>query len=222
MRSEIGKLDLDKTFQERASLNVNIKQALNEASLKWGIFCMRYEIKDIKPPEPIKKSMGLQSESERVKRSNVLESEGQKQSIINIAEGKKQSIILDGEGAAETILQEARSLAEAITNLGNSIQPEGASQATKNALKLRITTEYLKALEEIYGSVKIVSLPEDMKGGNTGSELTRELVKSMIVAKETVGATGMSVPSQNEVSADQLKNLKEEIQTWTKNQQKNN
>jgi len=89
MRSEIGKLDLDKTFQERASLNVNIRQALNEASEKWGIDCMRYEIKDIKPPEPIKKSMGLQSESERVKRSTVLESEGQKQSIINIAEGQK-------------------------------------------------------------------------------------------------------------------------------------
>ena len=59
MRSEIGKLDLDKTFQERASLNVNIKQALNDASIKWGIDIMRYEIKDIKPPDPIKKSMGL-------------------------------------------------------------------------------------------------------------------------------------------------------------------
>ena len=80
MRSEIGKLELDKTFQERQSLNIMIKQALNEASEKWGIDCMRYEIKDIKPPEPIKKSMGLQSESERVKRSTILESEGQKQS----------------------------------------------------------------------------------------------------------------------------------------------
>jgi len=59
MRSEIGKLDLDKTFQERASLNVNIKEALNDASIKWGIDIMRYEIKDIKPPDPIKKSMGL-------------------------------------------------------------------------------------------------------------------------------------------------------------------
>ena len=94
MRSEIGKLDLDKTFQERASLNVMIKQALNEASNKWGIDCMRYEIKDIKPPEPIKKAMGLQSESERVKRSTILESEGQKQSKINEAEGAKQTIVL--------------------------------------------------------------------------------------------------------------------------------
>jgi regulator of protease activity HflC (stomatin/prohibitin superfamily) len=78
MRSEIGQITLDKSFQERDSLNVNIRQALNEASEKWGIDCMRYEIKDIKPPEPIKKSMGLQSESERVKRSVILESEGQK------------------------------------------------------------------------------------------------------------------------------------------------
>lgn len=59
MRSEIGKLDLDRTFEERESLNVNIKEALNEASVKWGIECMRYEIKDIKPPDEIKRSMEL-------------------------------------------------------------------------------------------------------------------------------------------------------------------
>lgn len=59
MRSEIGKLDLDRTFEERESLNVNIKEALNEASVKWGIECMRYEIKDIKPPEEIRRSMEL-------------------------------------------------------------------------------------------------------------------------------------------------------------------
>jgi regulator of protease activity HflC (stomatin/prohibitin superfamily) len=59
MRSEIGKLDLDRTFEERESLNVNIKEALNEASVKWGIECMRYEIKDIKPPDEIRRSMEL-------------------------------------------------------------------------------------------------------------------------------------------------------------------
>lgn len=72
MRSEIGRLVLDRTFEEREHLNTNIKKALNEASGKWGIECMRYEIKDIKPPEQIKRSMELQAESERVKRSKIL------------------------------------------------------------------------------------------------------------------------------------------------------
>ena len=90
MRSEIGKIELDRTFEERETLNVEIKQALNEASGKWGIECMRYEIKDIKPPDEIRRSMELQAESERIKRSKILNSEGERQSKINIAEGIKQ------------------------------------------------------------------------------------------------------------------------------------
>ncbi len=78
MRSEIGKLDLDRTFEERESLNTHIKTSLNEASQKWGIECMRYEIKDIKPPDEIRRSMELQAESERIKRSKILNSEGER------------------------------------------------------------------------------------------------------------------------------------------------
>lgn len=103
MRSEIGKIELDRTFEERESLNTHIKIALNEASVKWGIECMRYEIKDIKPPEQIKRSMELQAESERIKRSKILNSEGDRQSKINIAEGFKQSKILEGQGNAARI-----------------------------------------------------------------------------------------------------------------------
>lgn len=94
MRSEIGRLVLDNTFEEREHLNTKIKGALNEASGKWGIECMRYEIKDIKPPKDIKESMDLQAKSEREKRSKILESEGTRQSAINRAEGNKQSSIL--------------------------------------------------------------------------------------------------------------------------------
>ena len=89
MRSEIGKLSLDSTFQERASLNDSVREALQEASSKWGIDCMRYEIKDIKPPERIKTAMQYEAESERVKRSRILASEGQMRSQINIAEGHR-------------------------------------------------------------------------------------------------------------------------------------
>lgn len=100
MRSEIGKIDLDRTFEERTSLNFNIKKSLNSASEKWGIECLRYEIKDIKPPEQIKRSMELQAESERIKRSKILHSEGEMRSKINVAEAIKKEYILSGEGAA--------------------------------------------------------------------------------------------------------------------------
>ena len=78
MRSEIGRIELDRTFEERETLNHHIKEALNEASTKWGVQCMRYEIKDIKPPEEIRRSMELQAESERIKRSKILASEGER------------------------------------------------------------------------------------------------------------------------------------------------
>ena len=85
MRSEIGKLVLDRTFEERDSLNKSIKRSLNFASEKWGIDIMRYEIRDIKPPDQIKRSMELQAESERIKRSKILASEGEMISKVNVA-----------------------------------------------------------------------------------------------------------------------------------------
>jgi regulator of protease activity HflC (stomatin/prohibitin superfamily) len=98
MRSEIGKIELDRTFEERDYLNINIKAALNEASQKWGIDCIRYEIKDIKPPNEIKRSMELQAEAERIKRSKILFSEGEMRSKINIAESVRRELVLNGEG----------------------------------------------------------------------------------------------------------------------------
>jgi regulator of protease activity HflC (stomatin/prohibitin superfamily) len=83
MRSEIGKIELDRTFEEREALNAKIKSSLDSACTKWGMQIIRYEIKDIKPPEQIKRSMELQAESERVKRSKILNSEGERQSQIN-------------------------------------------------------------------------------------------------------------------------------------------
>jgi regulator of protease activity HflC (stomatin/prohibitin superfamily) len=145
MRSEIGKLDLDRTFEERESLNVHIKEALNEASVKWGIECMRYEIKDIKPPDEIKRSMELQAESERIKRSKILNSEGERQSKINIAEGIKQSAILDGQGNASKIFEEARGICQSLERISKSIEsgPNGRGQ---DALRLKLTEQYIEAL----------------------------------------------------------------------------
>lgn len=108
---------LDRTFEERDSLNNSIKKSLNQASEKWGIDCMRYEIKDIKPPEQIKRSMELQAESERIKRSKILSSEGEMQSKINIAQGIKREHVLEGEGQAKKIMQETLALTESLNSL---------------------------------------------------------------------------------------------------------
>ena len=90
MRSEIGKIDLDKTFEERDSLNINIVNSINLAAEPWGVQVLRYEIKDIEPPRSVLEAMERQMKAERDKRASILESEGQRQSAINVAEGHKR------------------------------------------------------------------------------------------------------------------------------------
>lgn len=158
MRSEIGRIDLDRTFLERESLNANIKTALNEASVKWGIECMRYEIKDIKPPEEIKRSMELQAESERIKRSKILNSEGERDSKINIAEGIKQSAILQGQGEASKILQEARGICESLDRIAQAIE-SGHGGKGQDALRLKLTEQYIQALNSILTHANVLMLP---------------------------------------------------------------
>jgi len=89
MRSQIGLLELDRTFEERDNLNIQVKLQLNKVCNEWGIEVLRHEIKDIQPPPQIKRSMELQAEAERVKRSKVLHSEGERTSKVNVAEGYK-------------------------------------------------------------------------------------------------------------------------------------
>lgn len=94
MRSELGKMTLDKVFRERESLNVSIVESINKASEAWGITCLRYEIRDIKLPSRVHEAMQMQVEAERRKRAAILESEGTREAEINVAEGKRQSRIL--------------------------------------------------------------------------------------------------------------------------------
>ena len=108
MRSEIGKISLDRTFEERELLNANIVMAINEASSQWGIQCMRYEIKDITPPPSILNSMELQMTAEREKRAEILKSEAHKTSEINRAEANKRDIVLQSEAAREDQVNRAK------------------------------------------------------------------------------------------------------------------
>ena len=114
MRSEIGKLTLDKTFEERDTLNQNIIKAIDKETQDWGVLAHRYEIKDIEPPANIQKSMILQAEAERRKRALILTSEGDRTANINVAEAEKKSAILKAEGVAESMILQAQASYESL------------------------------------------------------------------------------------------------------------
>eukprot|EP00116_Pleurobrachia_bachei_P007919 sb/3468181/ len=135
MRSEIGKITLDKIFQERETLNANIVASINDAAESWGVLCLRYEIKNILIPDSVKHAMQMMVEAERKKRARILESEGEKTSKINIAEGQKQSVILQSEamkaekinsaiGEAESLRLNAEARAAAIEKIANAVGQE--------------------------------------------------------------------------------------------------
>lgn len=166
MRSEIGKISLDKTFEERDTLNYNIVNAIREATAEWGIECMRYEIRDISPPAGVRAAMELQAEAERRKRAQILESEGARQSKINVEEGNKAGIILASEaaredsinravGEAEAIFRRAEATARGLGQVSAAIQAEGGNAAAS----MRIAEQYLAAFSNIAKEGNTMLLP---------------------------------------------------------------
>jgi len=120
MRSEIGKLDLDKTFEERDSLNTAIVSAINDAADPWGVQVLRYEIKDIQPPQSVLEAMERQMRAERDKRAAILQSEGERQSSINVAEGEKEAKVLAAEAIRSEQILMAEGEAQAIETVANA------------------------------------------------------------------------------------------------------
>lgn len=168
MRSEIGKMELDKTFEERDSLNTNIVAAINDAAAPWGVQVLRYEIKDIVPPQSVMEAMERQMKAEREKRAQVLESEGDRQAAINVAEGQKQAQvlaaeaekleqILKAEGEAKAIMQVAVAQAEALETVGNVAKTEQGQKA----IQLDLATKAIGAKEAIAKESSIVLLPDN-------------------------------------------------------------
>jgi len=169
MRSEIGKLPLDRTFEERETLNVAIVAAINQAAINWGIQCMRYEIKDIQPPQTILKAMELQVAAERQKRAQILESEGNRQAKINHAEGEKAQIVLNSEASYTDQVNRAKGEAEAIglvaTATANSIEVVAAAvQKTggSEAVSLKIAEQYINAFGNLAKDTNTVILPANL------------------------------------------------------------
>ena len=168
MRSEIGKIDLDKTFEERESLNINIVNAINMASEPWGVQVMRYEIKDIEPPRTILDAMERQMKAEREKRATILESEGNRQSAINVAQGAKQAQvlaaeadkaeqILRAEGEAQAIIAVADAQAKALDTVG---QVANTVEGQK-AIQLDLADKAIAAKHAIAKDSTVVLLPEN-------------------------------------------------------------
>jgi regulator of protease activity HflC (stomatin/prohibitin superfamily) len=140
MRSEVGKLALDECLTQRDTLNKGVVDVLTEAGAGWGVKVLRYEIRNLTPPDEIQKAMELQLTAERQKRAAIAksegerqqainQSEGQKQSQINNAEGEKQSAILRADGQAQAIATVAAATAQAITNIGKAVAGEGGADA---------------------------------------------------------------------------------------------
>jgi len=171
MRSEIGRLTLDHVLRERAALNTNITEAINEAARDWGVVCLRYEIRDIHAPDGVVEAMHRQVTAERSKRAEILESEGQRQSAINIAEGRKQSVILASEalrseqiniasGDAEAILVRAQATARGIDAVAGSLH-EG-QEAARGAVSLTVAEKYVEAFGRLAKEGTAVIVPGNM------------------------------------------------------------
>jgi regulator of protease activity HflC (stomatin/prohibitin superfamily) len=167
MRSELGKMELDKTFEERDILNLNIVTAINQAAGPWGIQVMRYEIKDIIPPGSIMEAMEAQMKAERVKRAQILESEGDRQSAINRAEGQKAAVVLAAEadkseqilraqGEASAIVAVAEAQAEALRKVGEAANTDQGQKA----IQLDLATRAIEAKKAIARESSVVLLPD--------------------------------------------------------------
>jgi len=174
MRSAIGKLVMDKTFEEREYLNNQIVSAINEAASTWGIQCMRYEIRDITPSTTILKAMEAQVSSERQKRADILESEGKMQSMINIAEGDKRGVVLNSEaemtdkinkakGESEAIQLVAKATAIGIEKIAEAILKNGGTEA----VSMKLAQQYIEAFQKIAKDGNTIIIPSEI--GNVGS-----------------------------------------------------
>lgn len=169
MRSVIGRLELDKTFEERETINVSIVEAVDKASEPWGVKVTRYEVKNISPPQSIRDAMEKQMRAEREKRAIIAESEGTKQAKINNAEGDKQELIKKSEGEMQKRINEAagraseiEQLAKATANGLRAISLAISEENGLNAVNLRIAEQYLMAFGNLAKTNNTLIIPSNL------------------------------------------------------------
>jgi regulator of protease activity HflC (stomatin/prohibitin superfamily) len=193
MRSEVGKLELDRTFEERENINAAIIQAVDKASDPWGVKITRYEIKNIEPPESVKDALEKQMRAEREKRAAIAESEGQRQAMINVAEGDKQEAIKKSEGEKMKRINEAEGRAKEIELIANATS-EGIRKIAEainapgggEAVNLRVAEQYIREFGNLAKENNTVIIPSNLSdiGGMVAS--VTNLLKSSVLAPEKI------------------------------------
>jgi regulator of protease activity HflC (stomatin/prohibitin superfamily) len=169
LRSEIGKIDLDKTFEERTNINMSVVSELDKASEPWGVKVLRYEIKNITPPGDVLAAMEKQMRAEREKRAIVLTSEATRDAAINTAEGAKQEVIKasearkqqhinEAEGQAAAILAVTAATAEGLRRVAGALQVDGGI----DAMKLRVAEQYLSQFGLLAKESNTIVLPANV------------------------------------------------------------
>jgi regulator of protease activity HflC (stomatin/prohibitin superfamily) len=174
LRSIIGRMELDKTFEERDMINAAIVNALDEAALNWGVKVLRYEIKDLTPPREILLSMQAQITAEREKRALIAASEGRKQEQINIANGERESAIARSEGDRIAAINRAqgeagaiKEIAEATADALRKVAAAVAEPGGMEAVNLKVAEQYIEAFSGVAKAGNTLILPGDLS--NMGS-----------------------------------------------------
>jgi len=196
LRSEVGKIELDKTFEARGHINANVVSEVDKAAEAWGVKVMRYELKNITPPREIIASMEKQMKAEREKRAAILASEGERDSAINAAEGKKQSQIKESEahmmaqintakGEAEAILAVAKANTEGLGMLSKALQDEGGQRA----MQMRIAEQFLPQLGKIASKSNTVVIPANLSDIGSMVAMAKGVFSKNTATSDDVPAT---------------------------------
>jgi regulator of protease activity HflC (stomatin/prohibitin superfamily) len=195
LRSEVGKIDLDRTFEERMNINVAVVSELDKASEPWGVKVLRYEIKNITPPKDILAAMEKQMRAEREKRATILQSEGVRDSAINTAEGEKQRVIKESEakrqqqineadGEAAAILAVASATSEGLRKVAAAINEPGGYEA----VQLRVAEQYIPEFGKLAKQSNTMILPL------TASDVASMVALATNVIKKTDGVPTVTPP----------------------------
>ena len=185
MRSEIGKIVLDKCFEERGNINVAVVAAIDEAAAGWGVKVLRYEIKNITPPQTVLMAMEKQMQAEREKRATILYSEGEKQSAVNVAEGQKEKVVLESEalrqqainqaeGQAAASISVADATAEGIKKIAGAIQSPGGMEA----VQLRVAENLVEQYGKLAKTTNTMILPANFADMGSMISAAMSVIKS--------------------------------------------
>jgi regulator of protease activity HflC (stomatin/prohibitin superfamily) len=189
LRSEIGKIELDKTFEERDVINARVVETVDKAAEPWGIKVLRYEVKDIMPPESVKDALEKQMRAERERRAVVAKSEGERQAQINVSEGARQEMINlseaqklkqinEAEGKAGEIRLIAEATAQGLRAIAAAIREEGGL----DAVNLRVAEQYVKEFGQLAKTNNTLIIPSNL--GDVGG-MVATVMKSMETARES-------------------------------------